>query len=40
MKEGNRGSEGVMRGLGGEKSWASSYLWVDCGEFDDGWMDG
>ncbi|ESZ93052.1 hypothetical protein SBOR_6573 [Sclerotinia borealis F-4128] len=31
VKEGNVGSEGVMRALGGKKAWVSSYLWVDCG---------
>ncbi|KAB8300354.1 hypothetical protein EYC80_000537 [Monilinia laxa] len=39
VKEGNMGSEGVMRGLEGKRSWVSSYLWVDCGELDDRWMD-
>ncbi|TGO82721.1 hypothetical protein BPOR_0771g00060 [Botrytis porri] len=30
VKEGNAGSEGVMRALRGKRSWESSYLWVDC----------
>jgi GNAT superfamily N-acetyltransferase len=29
VKEGNDGSEGVMRKLGGRVEWESSYLWVD-----------
>ncbi|KAJ8068784.1 hypothetical protein OCU04_002480 [Sclerotinia nivalis] len=34
VKDGNGGSEGVMRGLGGKKSWVSSYFWVDCEGLD------
>ncbi|TGO37504.1 hypothetical protein BHYA_0095g00020 [Botrytis hyacinthi] len=35
VKEGNAGSEGVMRVLGGKRSWESSYLWVDCAVVDE-----
>ncbi|TGO57313.1 hypothetical protein BCON_0067g00350 [Botryotinia convoluta] len=35
VKEGNAGSEGVMRALGGKRSWESSYLWVDCAVVDE-----
>ncbi|KAF5879315.1 putative gnat family protein [Botrytis fragariae] len=35
VKEGNKGSEGVMRALGGKRSWESSYLWVDCAVVDE-----
>lgn len=34
VKEGNLGSEGVMRSLGGKRSWESSYFWVDSGALD------
>lgn len=33
VKMGNEGSEGVMRALGGEVWWVSSYLWVDGDRF-------
>jgi hypothetical protein len=33
VKMGNRGSEGVMKALGGEVGWMSSYLWVDGDRF-------
>ncbi|KAM0137865.1 hypothetical protein ACHAO1_003750 [Botrytis cinerea] len=35
VKEGNAGSEGVMRALGGKRSWESSYLRVDCAVVDE-----
>ncbi|TGO26856.1 hypothetical protein BPAE_0052g00470 [Botrytis paeoniae] len=35
VKEGNAGSEGVMRALGGKRSWESSYLWIDCAVVDE-----
>ncbi|KAF7957873.1 hypothetical protein EAE96_003441 [Botrytis aclada] len=35
VKDGNAGSEGVMRALGGKRSWESSYMWVDCAMVDE-----
>ncbi|KAF7927451.1 uncharacterized protein EAE98_005833 [Botrytis deweyae] len=35
VKEGNAGSEGVMKALGGKRSWESSYLSVDCAVVDE-----
>ncbi|APA07758.1 hypothetical protein sscle_03g025280 [Sclerotinia sclerotiorum 1980 UF-70] len=34
VKEGNSGSEGVMRALEGKKGWVSSYFWADCERLD------
>lgn len=33
VHEGNRESEGVMRSLGGEVGWVTSYVWVDSAKF-------
>lgn len=33
VKFGNKGSEGVMRSLGGTVGWTSSYLWIDTEKF-------